>query len=42
MQRKSTPSGDAQEKGSRPISDFVHFVDAVESKAHDFSAVKAD
>ena len=42
MRRKSTPSGDAQGKGSRPISDFVHFVDAVEPKAYDFSAVKAE
>ena len=42
MRRKSTPLGDAQRKVSRPIFYFVHFVDDVVPKAHDFSEVKTE
>ena len=42
IRRKSTPLDDAQGKVSRPIFDFVYFVDDVVPKAHDFSAVKTE
>ena len=42
MRRKLTPLGDAQRKVSRFIFYFIHFVDNVVSKAHDFSAVKTE
>ena len=36
VRRKSTSLGDAQGKVDRPLFDFVHFVDDVVPKAHDF------
>ena len=42
IRKKSTPLGDAQGKVSRPIFDFVHFVDDVVLKAHDSSEVKTE
>ena len=42
IRRKSTPLGDAQGKVSRPIFDFVHFVDDFVPKAHDFSEVNTE
>ena len=42
IRRKSPLLCDVQGKVSRPIFNFVHFVDDVVSKAHDFSVVKTE